>query len=621
MKAPSALQRGMACLSCRKRKMKCDGARPVCTQCSKANRGTDCEYYEKKRTSRTQLLQAKITKLEARLRELEAEQSPDSASSPSDLSSHYMRSSSCPAVPEPNDFDFGFDDFGTPELNNDLFLANDSFSGLDDTILLSGFQDPSSSLRGMTWTGEEFDLGPSVADLLPSCPPSSSSSAPSPLDSPPEFSPNWWENSSFCEDKQLLLDIFFAHRHQCGFDVHIGRFKSSLLLPATRQPHPSLVDAIYLLACYFSRVPSYTDLEPHFLKRSLRGIADGLQHSDRIVHVLQASCLLAVYFFWHGRTLEGYYHSSIAARLAVGLGLHQIPPRHQYPQAFQPDAPVPLKASVPLPPPVDDVEYAERVAAFWQIFSVDRTWAVATGLPTALPDDDHPRSRIDTSWPVGIPNDPEPTLQNGLLSPFPGSHLSGSDSTSGLRVKAIALFERTARASSSASKDENMATLELRIQHLSAQIASLSSASARFGAGAGGASGPTTMASMKSLVHASAIHLYRDGLERSGDAYQKCVWAANSIVNIIQTLREGEYEHACPGLSTCWRTAAEVYVQMLAAHPGAEPARVALIERQLDVIVEAMGRLGLVFPVANHHAAKVQDDRLLARQAVLASVI
>ena len=45
----------------------------MCGQCSKANRASDCQYYEKKRTSRTQLLQAKITKLEARLRELEAE--------------------------------------------------------------------------------------------------------------------------------------------------------------------------------------------------------------------------------------------------------------------------------------------------------------------------------------------------------------------------------------------------------------------------------------------------------------------------------------------------------------------------------------------------------------------
>lgn len=210
------------------------------------------------------------------------------------------------------------------------------------------------------------------------------------------------------------LDIFFAHRHQCSFDVHIGRFKAALLLPSARKPHPSLVDAIYLLACYFSRSPPLTELEPHFLKRSLRGISDALQNSDRIVHVLQASCLLAVYFFWHGRTLEGYYHSSIAARLAVGLGLHQISSKEQFQyQQLQrnttgyQDAPAPLKACVPLCPPLDEVDYAERIAAFWQIFAVDRAWAVATGLPTALPDDDHPRSRITTIWPIAIPDDPE----------------------------------------------------------------------------------------------------------------------------------------------------------------------------------------------------------------------
>ena len=222
---------------------------------------------------------------------------------------------------------------------------------------------------------------------------------------------------------------------QCVFEVHVsryeGRFKASVPLPAASKLHASLVDAFYLLG-YFLRALGYTELEPHFLRRSLRGIADALQHSDRIVHVLQASCLLAVYFFWHGRTLEGYYHSSIAARLAVGLGLHQIRPRewqqgpyargaggnayagpssyshqHHHSQHQHHDAPAPLKASVPLSPPADDVEHAERVAAFWQIFAVDRAWAVATGLPTALPDDDHPRSRITTIWPIAIPDDPE----------------------------------------------------------------------------------------------------------------------------------------------------------------------------------------------------------------------
>lgn len=270
------------------------------------------------------------------------------------------------------------------------------------------------------------------------------------------------------------LDIFFAHRHQCSFDVHIGRFKAALLAPTARKPHSSLVDAVYLLACYFSRSPSLTALEPYFLKRSLRGIADALQNTDRIVQVLQASCLLAVYFFWHGRTLEGYYHSSIAARLAVGLGLHQIRSNEwfqlQFARAgYSQEAPAPLKASVPLKPPLDEVEYTERIAAFWQIFSVDRSWAVATGLPTALPDDDHPRSQIETMWPITIPDDPDvssaffeirmrlsrprvqPELESGIIPALPGGHLSGSASTAALRVKAIALFERTARFSSSAS--------------------------------------------------------------------------------------------------------------------------------------------------------------------------
>jgi hypothetical protein len=65
------LQRGSACLSCRKRKLKCSGSRPVCEQCSKTNRAADCEFDDGKAKTRTQLLQEKIAILEARIRELE----------------------------------------------------------------------------------------------------------------------------------------------------------------------------------------------------------------------------------------------------------------------------------------------------------------------------------------------------------------------------------------------------------------------------------------------------------------------------------------------------------------------------------------------------------------------
>ena len=60
---------------------KCDGIRPICSQCVKANREAECQYHDKKQISRTQLLQQKVAKLEARLRELESEQSDSPGSS------------------------------------------------------------------------------------------------------------------------------------------------------------------------------------------------------------------------------------------------------------------------------------------------------------------------------------------------------------------------------------------------------------------------------------------------------------------------------------------------------------------------------------------------------------
>lgn len=148
-------------------------------------------------------------------------------------------------------------------------------------------------------------------------------------------------------------------------------------------------------------------LESHFLKRALAGISEALQENDRVINVLQASCLLALYFFGRGRILEGYYHSSIAARLAVSLGLHQIKSDSWFQLQLanlagtsQQDSGSFTKSSVQLAPPKDAAEAEERIAAFWQVFTVDRAWSVATGLPSALPDDDHPQGQIETVWPT-----------------------------------------------------------------------------------------------------------------------------------------------------------------------------------------------------------------------------
>jgi hypothetical protein len=240
----------------------------------------------------------------------------------------------------------------------------------------------------------------------------------------------------FCRHIKLYLDpfcslnIFLEHRHQCWFDGPVER----LFLSNTNaqfspsEPHPALMNAIYLVACQFARSPYCTEIQPVFFTRTLHEITVALDNSDRLVDIVQASCLLSVYLYMNCRALEGYCHSFSAARLAVGLGLHQIHPASY----LSDDAPI-QNTPIPIPPPRDAAEVADRIAAFWQVFMVDRCWSVANGLPVALPDGDCAQVRIKTPWPTlsmdYVRNSPRPlrcTDANQLVHSPPSLQLTPS---------------------------------------------------------------------------------------------------------------------------------------------------------------------------------------------------
>ncbi|OJA18432.1 hypothetical protein AZE42_11594 [Rhizopogon vesiculosus] len=67
----SALQRGKACIACRRRKVRCDGVRPTCGQCIRGHRPEDCEYTDGHVKSRTHMLEEDIVRLQTRVQELE----------------------------------------------------------------------------------------------------------------------------------------------------------------------------------------------------------------------------------------------------------------------------------------------------------------------------------------------------------------------------------------------------------------------------------------------------------------------------------------------------------------------------------------------------------------------
>ncbi|KAK0455253.1 uncharacterized protein EV420DRAFT_590404 [Desarmillaria tabescens] len=66
-----ALQRGQACFHCRRRKMRCDGVRPVCGPCTRARRPDDCQYTDNQGRSRMEILEENIGRVQARIQELE----------------------------------------------------------------------------------------------------------------------------------------------------------------------------------------------------------------------------------------------------------------------------------------------------------------------------------------------------------------------------------------------------------------------------------------------------------------------------------------------------------------------------------------------------------------------
>ncbi|KAI0826659.1 hypothetical protein BC628DRAFT_1410246 [Trametes gibbosa] len=65
------LNRGAACLPCRKLKARCDGNKPACGRCVSNGRPDDCEYAVGGEVTRSRLLEENIALLEARIRELE----------------------------------------------------------------------------------------------------------------------------------------------------------------------------------------------------------------------------------------------------------------------------------------------------------------------------------------------------------------------------------------------------------------------------------------------------------------------------------------------------------------------------------------------------------------------
>ncbi|KAJ7118142.1 hypothetical protein C8R44DRAFT_790329 [Mycena epipterygia] len=571
----SNLPRGKACMNCRRRKIKCDGKKPVCSQCLRSpGTADDCEYPLEGR-SRTQQLEETIKKLQSRIGELEIAGNDGQAS----IFLH-----------EP--YDSGDVPFMAMEIPQ--FVNSWTSPGSVSTS-------PSSLSRVTT-------------------PTSASSSSSLVLEEPP------------LDVIERLVDAFLGNFSQVGFFLDTATFRHSALMSFPfghyNRPSPALLSAVYMWGSRLShaqepRHPVYN--EDAFLVCTLQNIHQDLggQHPHRVLHTIQAEVLLSIYYLTLGRPVEGIYHSSAAVSLAISAGLHLIQP-HSQSSSLQPSSQSSSQFTMqpcfgvletPFPPAASPLEEGERIHAFWTVVIVNNYWVAAHGSPSAIPYHDTP---IDTPWPrdladyreastLGEYRDAElgeyrdagdysaagdygnyrdAAASSQLFDAFVGEGATVSKFLSGINVdgfsalalhaKASILLERAITFSTRYSDHSDAEAfnaldvtleqfvlslplginLEMDLPMLSPNHSEDADASKRR---------RSSLIVTQTLTHAAIIRLHAHRIHTSDASRSRYVSAARAIVDIVNcnSAEVARWKHIDPIMGILWTTACEVFVEEL----------------------------------------------------------
>jgi len=407
----------------------------------------------------------------------------------------------------------------------------------------------------------------------------------------------------------MLLDIFAPHRRQCGLEIHMGRLRDSLSLPLPKQRHPVLMNAIFLWACYMSRPGPLCQHETHYLTRALEGLNDALKHAVKVVDIVQASCLLSMYFLCNGRNLEGSYHASAAASLAVQYGLHGGITNKATAWASEFN-------TFKLEPPKDAVEEGERILTFWQVYNLDRCWSVVLQKPASIVDSRNAFNSINAPWPQPLEEYEAGRIHHDhhfqtirMFFRDQPSTVPVGFSTLALRAKASAIFDRANQLSTSW---DPRVPLSCAFRD---DIQILENTIARFI--------PTLMPPRQldttavddrhllivthTLVHAAMIHLhYRLGQD-DPVSYDKCRQSARACVDILKHVSDADFSFLDPIIGPCWTCAAETLIRELNSIEASWPLiNSSDIRNEIGSILYALTSLSARFPVFGFSAAKIQ---------------
>ncbi|KAF8323982.1 hypothetical protein DL93DRAFT_59946 [Clavulina sp. PMI_390] len=341
------VNKGDACIECRRQKVKCSGTKPSCSRCDRL--GKDCAYAlgVVRRRPPTEILEARLLQLQLQVNRLGLASIQDLSFASARLLEHVnrlgRRNSQAPVNAV---FLAIYPQMGEGQLGS---LA----SGASGQILGDDLAEGYKPVIQRTAVEHQLDLH------------------------------QWRRGEELPRDLSYnLIGLFLPHRSQFQFYMDVPYFLHHLSLPPT---HPDSIHPCLLNACYLGAVTiaggRFASLQPYFLKRTRHFLQQSLMLADRITHFLWASMVLGCYFGRVKRLQESYVVVSSAARLALACGLGRDADGGMESDC-QPSQPL-------LPPPRDEAEALDRIRLIHAILVTDRTLTGLGGFPATFECDDH----------------------------------------------------------------------------------------------------------------------------------------------------------------------------------------------------------------------------------------
>ncbi|KAI0692448.1 hypothetical protein BC835DRAFT_1307150 [Cytidiella melzeri] len=379
---------------------------------------------------------------------------------------------------------------------------------------------------------------------------------------------NWWDMPEPpVRIQQILVQYFLRHESKLGFFLDAQRFLNNMASAMGTRPPSVICNVVYLWGITLSRNAQYTQHESKFLSRALQSVHVSLsacstqqyQHEETVLDVLQASILLANYFFHHNRLLEGKFHASAAVSLAHMCHLHKI-----FSPAFS-------AASEYLSPTLDVIEECERIHAWWAVFVLDKSWVAALSAPSMINEEQELGTVVDTPWPVSMEVYRQQPLSSRLnlgstTKRFfadalvdQGNQSSNVPSYAALLAKAAALYERANFVAS--FLDENTPNYQAalttfdgfieRFKYILPPIERSTQLTPEIA---------HALLLIHCLSHCATIQLHRPLIPRSSTSMTRCLTAANTVISIFQALDVKQMEFINPIAGVLASTASDMLV-------------------------------------------------------------